>query len=127
VLKVADNEKAINDLGQQLSQKLAVGGTVGDFLALGASIANQAASLNNLVDTRQATYDLLNLTRRELDAAAERQGRRLQRARPARGTGPAAGPGRGPQHLQQPQGPGPGDQERHRREVPGGAVRRRAR
>ena len=69
VLNVADNEKAINDLGQQLGQKLASGGSLADFVGLADAIAAQAAALNNLVSTRQATYDLLNLTRRELDAA----------------------------------------------------------
>ncbi|MDQ6746561.1 MAG: L,D-transpeptidase family protein [Candidatus Dormibacteraeota bacterium] len=70
VLKVADNEKAINDLAQQLAQKLAASAPRDDFLALAQGLRGQAASLNNLVDTRQATYDLLTLTGRELDAAA---------------------------------------------------------
>jgi len=69
VLNVADNEKAINDFGQQLTQKLAAGGSVGDFVGLAGALSDQSAALNNLVSTRQATYDLLNLTRRELDAA----------------------------------------------------------
>jgi lipoprotein-anchoring transpeptidase ErfK/SrfK len=69
VLKVADSEKAINDLGQQLTQKLAANAPREDFLALSGSLRGQSYALNNLVDSRQATYDLLALTNRELDAA----------------------------------------------------------
>ena len=70
VLKVADSEKAITDLGQQLTQKLAAAGSsVEDFRGIASAIAAQADGLNNLVDVRQSTYDLLSLTRRELDAA----------------------------------------------------------
>ncbi|MFN2464217.1 MAG: L,D-transpeptidase family protein [Candidatus Dormibacteria bacterium] len=69
VLKVADNEKAIGDLGQQLQAKLAAKGTTEEFNSLSNALGAQAYSLNVLVDTRQATYDLRDLTRRELDAA----------------------------------------------------------
>lgn len=69
VLKVADNETAINGLARSLSDKLAANAPIGDFQALSGALRAQAGSLNNLVDTRQSTYDLLNLTRRELDAA----------------------------------------------------------
>jgi len=69
VLKVADNEKAITDLGQEMAKKLASGGAADEFLSLGSAFGAQTYSLNNLVDTRQSAFDLLNLTRRELDAA----------------------------------------------------------
>jgi lipoprotein-anchoring transpeptidase ErfK/SrfK len=70
VLKVADNDAAINGLAEQLTQKLAANAPIDDFLALGAGLRQQANNLNTLVDTRQAAYDLLALTNRELDAAA---------------------------------------------------------
>jgi hypothetical protein len=73
VLKVADNETAINGLAKSLSDKLAAQAPIGDFQALSGALRGQTGSLNNLVDTRQATYDLLNLTRRELDAAQAAQ------------------------------------------------------
>ncbi|GAC1334468.1 MAG: hypothetical protein NVSMB17_16180 [Candidatus Dormibacteria bacterium] len=69
VLKLADNEKAINDLSQELAKKLASGGTADEFLNLGSSFGAQTYSLNHLLEARQSAYDLLNLTRRELDAA----------------------------------------------------------
>ncbi|MEA2684229.1 MAG: hypothetical protein QOK05_2557 [Chloroflexota bacterium] len=69
VLQVADNEKAINDLGQTLTQKLAANAPTADFLDLSSQLRGQANALNTLFDTRNAAYDLLNLTRRELDAA----------------------------------------------------------
>jgi lipoprotein-anchoring transpeptidase ErfK/SrfK len=70
VLKVADNDAAISGLATQLTQKLAANAPIEDFLALGAGLRQQAYNLNTLVDTRQAAYDLLALTNRELDAAA---------------------------------------------------------
>jgi hypothetical protein len=69
VLKVADSETAITGLAKSLSDKLAAQAPIGDFQVLSAALRGQAASLNNLVDTRQATYDLISQTRRELDAA----------------------------------------------------------
>ncbi|HEV1998119.1 MAG TPA: L,D-transpeptidase, partial [Candidatus Dormibacteraeota bacterium] len=51
------------------TQALAANAPVDQFRTVAQGLQNQAASLNNLVDTRQATYDLLSLTRRELDAA----------------------------------------------------------
>lgn len=69
VLQVADSEKAINDLSQTLTQKLAANAPTTDFLDLARQLRAQANTLNYLVDSRKAAYDLLNLTRRELDAA----------------------------------------------------------
>jgi lipoprotein-anchoring transpeptidase ErfK/SrfK len=69
VLKVTDNQVAINGLSQKLSQDLASNAAADQFLALAQGMRAQTALLNNLVNTRQATYDLLALTRRELDAA----------------------------------------------------------
>ena len=69
VLKVADNERTINDLARSLSDKLAAQAPIADFWALSTALRNQTGSLNQLMEIRQATYDLLNLARRELDAA----------------------------------------------------------
>ena len=71
VLKVTDNATAITAIAGTLTQYLAAPATTTDqFRALAQSARDQSSSLNNLVDTRQAAYDLLALTRRELDAAA---------------------------------------------------------
>lgn len=69
VLKVADSQAAITALSTTLTQDLATNAPVDQFRTVAQGLRDQAASLNHLVDTRQATYDLLSLTRRELDAA----------------------------------------------------------
>ena len=69
VLRVADNERAIGDLGKSLGDKLAGQAPIGDFWALSAALRDQSRSLISLLETRQATYDLFYLTSRELDAA----------------------------------------------------------
>ncbi|MGI8607941.1 MAG: L,D-transpeptidase [Candidatus Dormibacteria bacterium] len=69
VLKVADNQAAIAALGQTLTQALAANAPIDQFRTLSQGFRDQSAALNNLVDTRQSAYDLLDLTRREIDAA----------------------------------------------------------